>query len=417
MGGEWIPDKARGLVARFFPGEWKEQGDCLQGRCPGEGVHTGRSAATDARIFLGYGAGGESPGCYCLHHSCKGVLDDLNGKFREAIFARDGKVDGGRSAVARGEEGVVRQAPREREAWVPEFNIGKLRGLVMAQPAVTWEWFERRSPAVVKGLEPGDFLERVFQPGERVLVFTSFYSQGEYLWEVGRGGYRLGEQPGVKAVRSKIPRDGGKEGIWYLCQPVSGQWHANERRGMKESRRSEESVMRWRHIVLECDEEKTLRKRAHALEAAAVAGTPEGAWEALVNGGGARWAEGAFAAGDWKEQAQKCHAEAAEVPGLWLRFLAMVPLAIVAIYSSGGHSLHALVRVDQPDKPTFDALLRENIKKTLPTVGADPGALTPVRLTRLPGCSRGGNEQRLIYLNPAASWVNPVAIAALPQAR
>jgi hypothetical protein len=417
MAGEWIEGKARGLVAQFFPGEWEETGGCLQGRCPAEGTHTGRSAKTDARIFLAYGAGGETPGCYCLHHSCKGVLDDLNGKFREAIFARDGKADGSRAAGAVAEPGVVARAPRDREPGVPEFAIGKLRGMVMAQTVVKWDWFEKRSPVPVGGLGPGDFLERVFQPGERVLVFTSFFSQGEYLWEVGRGGFRLGEKPGIKAVRSELPRDGKKEGIWYLCQPVDAQWHANERRGMKESRRSEESVTRWRNIVLECDEEKTLRKRGHALEDAAKASDPDAAWEALVKGGGAKWAEAAYTAGDWAEQAKRYHAEAAEVPGLWLRFLAMVPLAIVAIYSSGGHSLHALVRVDQPDKPTFDTLLRENIKRTLPVIGADPGALTPVRLTRLPGCTRGGNEQRLIYLNPSAHWAKPVAISSLPALR
>jgi hypothetical protein len=249
------------------------------------------------------------------------------------------------------------------------------------------------------------------------LVFTSFYSQGEYLWEVGRGGFRLGDKPGVKAVRSNLPRDGGKEGVWYLCQPVSGQWAANERRGGKESRRSEESVTRWRHVVLECDEEKTLRKRAYALEDAAKAADPDTAWAALAKGGGERWAAEAFPAGDWAERAKVLHWEAAQVPGLWLRFLAMMPLAIVAIYSSGGHSLHALVRVDQPDKPTFDALLRESIKKSFPLFGADPGALTPVRLTRLPGCTRGGTEQRLIYLNPAADWAKPAAIATLPKAR
>jgi hypothetical protein len=168
-------------------------------------------------------------------------------------------------------------------------------------------------------------------------------------------------------------------------------------------------------VVLECDEEKTLRKRAYALEDAVKAPDPETAWAALVKGGGERWATVAFPAGDWAEQARRCHAEAAEVPGLWLRFLAMIPLAIVAIYSSGGHSLHALVRVDQPDKPAFDAILRESIKKTLPVVGADPGAMTPVRLTRLPGCTRGGKEQRLIYLNPGAKWTAPVAIAQLPK--
>lgn len=32
--------------------------------------------------------------------------------------------------------------------------------------------------------------------------------------------------------------------------------------------------------------------------------------------------------------------------------------------------------------------------------GADPGVLTPVRLTRMPGCTRKGRMQRLVCLNP-----------------
>lgn len=419
MAGEWIEEKARGLVGRFFPGTWEEKGGgLLEGRCPGEGLHGQRSAKSDCRIFLGYGPQGESPGCYCLHQSCKGQLADLNEAFRTAIFSREGMGDPARpGGTQRAEEGVVRQAPREREGWVPEFSIGKLRGLVRAVPAVDWQWFKERSPVAVEGLGPGDFLERVFAPQERVLIFTSFFSQGEYLWEVGRGGYRLGEKEGVAAVRSKLPVDGGKDGVWYLCQPVDGQWYANARRDGRKSRRSEESVKGWRHIVLECDEEKTLRKRGHALEAAAAAGDPETAFEAMVKGGGKKWAEETFPLGDWAERGKRYAEEAAEVPGLWLRFLAMIPLAITAIYSSGGHSLHALVRVDQPDKPTFDTLLRERIKKWLPVIGADPAALTPVRLTRLPGCTRGGRMQELVYLNPAADWKAPVAIGTLERKR
>ena len=80
----------------------------------------------------------------------------------------------------------------------------------------------------------------------------------------------------------------------------------------------------------------------------------------------------------------------------------MVPLAIAAIYSSGGRSWHAIIRVNQPDKPSFDALLRNSIKRTLPLIGADPGAMTPVRLTRLPGCTRKGNLQRCIFIDPKA---------------
>jgi hypothetical protein len=207
-----------------------------------------------------------------------------------------------------------------------------------------------------RGVTPGFFLERVFEVGQRVLVFSDYYSQGDFLWEVGRGGYRLGDREGVKAVRSDLPTDGGKDGVWFLSNPVSGQWRPNPRREGRLSRRSEESVTQWRHVVLESD----------------------------------------VAPGD-----------------LWLRFLAMAPLAIAAIYSSGGRSWHALVRVDQPDKPSFDSLLRESLKKSLPVIGADAGALTPVRLTRLPGCTRGGKLQKLIFLNPLARPDAPVPIAEM----
>jgi hypothetical protein len=85
---------------------------------------------------------------------------------------------------------------------------------------------------------------------------------------------------------------------------------------------------------------------------------------------------------------------------MWMKFLAMAPMEIVAIYTSGGYSLHALVRVNCGSKAAMDTLLRDQVKKSLPLIGADPGALTPVRLTRLPGVTRGGRLQELIYLNP-----------------
>jgi hypothetical protein len=358
MAGEWIPEKARGLVGNFFPGQWDEvQPGVLQGRCPGEGLHHGTNAATDCRIHLSYGAAGQPPGIYCLHSSCKGTLDDLNGKFREALFAKDPNF---KAAAPSRNEGVVTRSPRQKEAWIPAYDAAKLAAVVRATPAVGPEWFEARSPQDPRRVTPGEFLELAFQPEDRVLVFTSFFSQGEFLWEVGRGGYRLAEERGVAAVRSKLPIDGGKDGIWYLCNPVSGKWEANPRRQGKYSRRSEESVTSWRHLVLESDEAP---------------------------------------------------------PELWLRFLAMAPLGIVAIYSSGGRSWHALVRVDQPDKASFDALLRNSVKRTLPLLGADPGALTPVRLTRLPGCTRGKNLQRLIYLNPRAMAEESPAIQEMPPLR
>jgi hypothetical protein len=41
------------------------------------------------------------------------------------------------------------------------------------------------------------------------------------------------------------------------------------------------------------------------------------------------------------------------------------------------------------------------MKPILVTLGADPKSLSAVRLTRLPGCRRGDQLQKLLYLNPA----------------
>lgn len=406
MSGEWIEGKARGIYGRIFPGEWKDLGNgVLQGRCPGEGSHTVGSGKGDARIHLAYGPNGEKPGCFCLHKSCRGVLDELNRAFRDAIFARDGGGEYGRRLDdGKPGDGVVWRAPREREEWVPEFNVERLNGVTMGVPPVDADWFMRRSPVRPEGMNPGDFLERAFFPGDRVLVFTEFKSQGDFLWEVGSGGFRMGEKKGVRAVRSALPTDGKEQGAWFLCQPVTGQWYPNPRRDGVESRRSEEAVTVWRHLVLECDEEKTFLKRGHALLDAAAArkkGVADAAiLEELKQRGGAKWGVKAFEDGEWEDRGEWHLRWAPEIPKMWLKFLAMAPLRISAIYSSGGHSMHALVRADCGSKAEMDTLMRNSVKKTLPLIGADPGALTPVRLTRLPGVTRGGRMQRLIYLNP-----------------
>ena len=69
------------------------------------------------------------------------------------------------------------------------------------------------------------------------------------------------------------------------------------------------------------------------------------------------------------------------------------------------------------DKASFDAYLRQEAKRVLPVLGADPGAMTPVRLTRLPGCTRGGRLQELIYLNPRPDVRKPVLIRDMPKLR
>ena len=133
----------------------------------------------------------------------------------------------------------------------------------------------------------------------------------------------------------------GNDGVWLLPQPVTGEFHENPRLDGKLSRRSEEAVTSWRYAVLESDE---------------------------------------------------------AVTDDWLRCLVQMPLRIASICESGGRSIHALVRLDADSKSDWDARIGA-IKPILITLGADSGALSAVRLSRLPQAKRGERVQRLLYLN------------------
>lgn len=135
--------------------------------------------------------------------------------------------------------------------------------------------------------------------------------------------------------------DRGPHGVWFLAQPVDGKYHPNPRQRTM-SRRSEEAVTSWRFFVIESDKANLK---------------------------------------------------------LWLAAIVQFPLRIAAIYSSGGRSVHALVQIDARTKGEWDAE-RDAMKRALVVLGADPGAMTAVRLTRLPGCWRGRSLQKLLYINP-----------------
>jgi hypothetical protein len=137
------------------------------------------------------------------------------------------------------------------------------------------------------------------------------------------------------------------EGTWFLCNPVDGLSHFNPRLG-KNSRRSAESVTSFRYGVLECDQQ------------------PREKWRPI-----------------------------------WLKILAGLELPIVAITDSAGSSDHAIVCGDCSSKEDWDQRKREKLRPLVP-LGADDGALSAVRLTRLPGAHRGERLQELLYLNPDA---------------
>lgn len=213
--------------------------------------------------------------------------------------------------------------PRPKLAYDPDL-LRRMAG-DMAEK-VDLPYLANRSEIDPAGITATDFLSRLYnaQAGERVLVFSEYKSQGQAVWP-------------TESIPTSAP-----DGIWFLAQPVDGKLRPNPRLG-KMSRRSEESVLAWRWMVLESDD-APLR--------------------------------------------------------LWLAALSKVVPRIAAITTSGGRSVHALVRVDAPTKKAWDEQKKRILG--LVTVGADPGALSAVRLTRLPACWRGGKEQKLLYFSPSA---------------
>jgi hypothetical protein len=269
------------------------------------------------------------------------ALLDLAGKLEIAVKESGGSGGGGSARLP-------------SPAAAPELaGQGKARQF---DPAV----LERAVPRDLRGMKAEDlmelspmdprvvttemFLETVYEPGEKVLAFTEYRSQGDFGYEVGAGGkwYRLGARPDVRGVCSEVGPRSGPEGVWYLVQPVTGKWMANPRQGGKLSRRSAEAVTRWTYLVLESDEADE---------------------------------------------------------GLWCGFLAGLKLPIQAIYTSGGRSIHALVRLPVRSQWEWDEC-RRLLLPLLSALGADPGAISGVRLSRLPGCYRGQRLQRLLYLDP-----------------
>lgn len=207
------------------------------------------------------------------------------------------------------------------------------RNVSLPRDVITY--LKEQSPIAVDPLDSAAYLSKLYPRGngEKVLVFSCMRSQGQLLWEADQG---------EVITNADIPA--GSDGVWFLPQPVDGQYHDKPLELGAKSRRSKESVTSWRYLVLESDE-----------------------------------------------------ADSDD----WLRCVIQLPLRIVSICDSGGRSIHALVRLDATSKENWDLQVGA-IKNSLITLGADSGALSAVRLTRLPQARRGERIQQLYYFNPSA---------------
>ena len=216
----------------------------------------------------------------------------------------------------------------------PEFCPNKLEAIAAVMDSVDAEWLAARSPIRVDECSPASFLHALFRDGEKVLVFNVYGSQGQVLWT-----WPCDELDRFRA--------GGPDGVWFLSNPCDGRFHSiprliSEKNPTGRSRRAEENLTDFRHLLIESD---------------------------MVE------------------------------PKIWLAALVQLPLPILSIVTSGGRSIHALVRTGCHTKAQWEELV-ERWKPGLVRLGACRSSISAVRLTRLAACRRGNAIQQLLYLNP-----------------
>jgi hypothetical protein len=292
---------------------------------------------------------------------------DVQRKVREARKLGGTKAPGYLIGRARNEslpaQGASYGKPVERSKKYQEFSRKALQEMMVAGFAPDVSWLAEISPVDPREVSAQEFLDTIFQPGENTLIFLNYFGQGDIGHVAGQPGesWWLAPRPGMKPTKcgDDFPVTAA-EGAWFLPVPMDGKWYPTDRVDDAGnpilSRRSGRSIVAYRHLVLESDE-------ANETE--------------------------------------------------WLNLLCQMPLPITALYTSGGRSIHALVKLDCDSKGQFDAF-RERFMPLISRLGGDPRAISGLRLTRLPGVLREGGKdksgkyqkykkpalQRLLYLNP-----------------
>jgi len=315
-------------IAESIVGQVRWDGAQALCECPGKASHRTANAPTDCTVVC-QTIGDLAPGVYCFHSSCVDATASASYALRSALGKRNP------SSAARTHSAL----PMPTRPTPATFDPAKLEKIARKLDGIDAEWFARRSAKCVWNRTPATFLHELYEPGEKVVIFDTFKSQGQHLW--------THKAPPFDARELDTFRPGKPEGVWFLNNPVTGEsvpdGTTNKDGTPHLTRRSFRTVTSWRYLVLESD---------------------------------------------------------VADPSHWLAALAQLPLPIAAVYTSGGKSIHALIRMNAGSKAEWDSLANE-IKPALVTLGADSAAMTAVRLTRLPCCRREREDamQTLLYLN------------------
>lgn len=259
-----------------------------------------------------------------INHKLRSV-DALTSKWPRGYLRREN--DWKPSPAMRRDHGIPTEAEVRQKV---ELDLPKLQAIAAPwRDVVSCTWLANRSAVDPATVGAAEFLRLLYpvaaEAGEKILVFTNEYSQGECLW------------PDEVA---KLPLE-GKCGIWFLPQPVSGEYLPNPEGKPRAdgstpaSRRTWRAITAFRYMVIESD------------------------------------------SAPLKD---------------WMGFIVQAPLRIEALYTSGSRSIHALIRVDCKTKEQWDEEKRRMTPFLMAGLmcGADRGTWSAVRLSRLPGCIRYG---------------------------
>ena len=175
------------------------------------------------------------------NHSCQPPWSEaeLRYKITSALHAPPRAEKVSSSPRARGA-----RIARQRRPETP-FKPETLERITAKLPEADFEFVRARSPICPETQSPATFLHHLYRPGEKVIVFDVFKSQGRHVCD-------WVEPPYDTRCLDHL-RNGCRNGVWFKCNPVDGKYHPNPRFGGKLSRRSEESVTSWRYLMVESD--------------------------------------------------------------------------------------------------------------------------------------------------------------------
>jgi hypothetical protein len=128
-----------------------------------------------------------------------------------------------------------------RNAPAASYDRDALGRVAAACPDVDEAWLRARSPELPDTVSPPGFLNAVFGPGERGLVFDALRGN-PFTWRCGR----------VRSLDEWQRTINTRANVFFLCNPVDGEEHWNPRT-KRTSVRSAESITEFRYAVIESD--------------------------------------------------------------------------------------------------------------------------------------------------------------------